>query len=137
MKDISNLTENEKRVVDFLRMLENRQSNTALAHFYHPDIEQIEYPNAITKTTAIRKLADLKAGADRGKQILSKEEYKVVNIVSAGETVVLECIWTGTLAIPVGKIEAGSQMKAYFAQVFEFKEGKIFKQRNYDCFEPF
>lgn len=28
-------------------------------------------------------------------------------------------------------------MVAHYAQFFEFKDGKIFRQRNYDYFEPF
>jgi hypothetical protein len=51
--------------------------------------------------------------------------------------VIIEAIWTGTLAIPLGNIPIGGQMKAWFAQFYEFKDGKIIKQRNYDCFEPF
>lgn len=131
------MTYNEKRVIDFLRMVENRQSADALSEFYHADAEQIEFPNAITKVTAIRALEDLKAASDRGKHVISKEEYEVMNIISIAETVILECIWKGTLAVPIGKLVAGDQMKAYFAQFFEFKEDKIFRQRNYDCFEPF
>ena len=29
------------------------------------------------------------------------------------------------------------EMTAHFAQIFECKDGKIYRQRNYDCFEPF
>ena len=49
----------------------------------------------------------------------------------------IEAVWTAELAIPLGKLAPGDQMKAWFAQVYEFREGKIFAQRNYDCFEPF
>src|SRR5262249_34408979 len=105
--------------------------------FYHPDVEQIEYPNAITRQTAVRTLQDLQAASERGKNVLQKEEYEIVKLYSFGETVILEAIWKGTLAIPLGNIPVGGQMKAYFAQFFEFKDGKIYRQRNYDCFEPF
>lgn len=105
--------------------------------FYHPDIEQIEYPNTLTKNTTIRKLNDLKLAAEKGKQVLQKEEYEILNSYTVGNTVILEALWTGTLAIPLGSIPVGGQMKAHFAQFFEFKDGKIIRQRNYDCFEPF
>ena len=42
-----------------------------------------------------------------------------------------------SLAVPLGSIPVGGEMKAHFAHFYEFKDGKIFKQRNYDCFEPF
>ena len=131
------MTQNEHLVVDFLKMLEQRKTSDELEQFYHPDVQQTEFPNAITKNTTTRTLNDLKEGSEKGNKILRKEEYTVKNLLAIGETVVLECIWRGTLAVPIGNIPAGGEMTAHFAQIFEFRDGKIFKQRNYDCFEPF
>jgi ketosteroid isomerase-like protein len=75
--------------------------------------------------------------ASKGRQVLQKETYEVVHPYETGNTVIIEAIWKGILVIPVGKLNTGDVMKAYFAQVFQFKDGKIFRQRNYDCFEPF
>ena len=44
--------------------------------------------------------------------------------------------WTGTLAVPVGALPVGGQMRARFAQFYELRDGKIVAQRNYDCFDP-
>ena len=131
------LTENEKTVIGFLKMIEERRSSAELEKFYHPEIEQQEYPNAIVKNTVIRKLDDLKACSERGLKIMSKEEYEIRNLFSIGDIVILEAVWKGTLAVPVGSIPGGGTMTAYFAQFFEFKDGRIYRQRNYDCFEPF
>lgn len=131
------MTENENTVLQFLKMMESRTSSDELEKYYHPDSKQTEFPNAITKQCTTRTLEELKLASEKGAQILTKEQYEVKNLISQNDTVVLECIWTGTLAVPIGNIEAGGQMKAHFAQIFEFKEGKIFRQRNYDCFEPF
>jgi hypothetical protein len=131
------MTQNETLVIDFLKMVEYRNSSKELEHFDHPGVEQIEYPNAITRNAATRTLIDLKNASERGKGVLSKEAYEVKRLYSFGDTVILECIWRGTLAIPIGNIPIGGVMTAYFAQFFEFKDGKIFRQRNYDCFEPF
>jgi ketosteroid isomerase-like protein len=49
--------------------------------------------------------------------------------------VAAEAIWTGVLAIRLGTLAEGAEMKAHFAMFFEFREGKIRLQRNYDCFE--
>jgi len=133
----NNSNSNEKVVREFLKMVEERKSSDDLEKFYHPDVEQKEFPNAIVSATAVRNLNDLKAGSDRGRKIMIKEEYEIKNLFSRGDTVILEAVWKGTLAVPIGNIPAGGQMTAYFAQFFEFKEGKIFRQRNYDCFEPF
>jgi SnoaL-like domain len=121
----------------FIRTLEHRKSADELQQFYHPDIKQIEFPNTVTKNRKVSTLNDLKEASEQGKKLFLKEDYEVLNSWSFENTVIIEAIWTGTLAAPMGNIPAGGQMKAYFAQFYEFKDGKIFKQRNYDCFEPF
>jgi hypothetical protein len=131
------MTQNERIVFEFLKTLESRKSAEELERFYHPDVVQIEYPNAVTKHTTIRDIDELKAGADKGQKLFSKEDYEIKKLYSFENTVILEAIWTGTLAISIGNISTGDQVVAYFAQFLEFKEGKIYRQRNYDCFEPF
>ncbi len=131
------MTSNENTVIAFLKMMEERVSQEELEKFYHPEVEQKEFPNAITKHTAVRNLADLKKGAEKGRSVITEETYEVVQLHSCGETVILEAIWRGILAIQLGSIPAGGTLTAYFAQFFEFKDGMIYRQRNYDCFEPF
>ncbi len=122
---------------EFIRTLQSRNSAEELIKFYHKDIEQIEFPNTLTKNKTVRNLDDLKLASERGKKVLQKEEYKILKSYSFENTVIIEALWTGTLAIPIGNIPAGGQMKAHFAQFYEFQDDKIIKQRNYDCFEPF
>jgi ketosteroid isomerase-like protein len=43
--------------------------------------------------------------------------------------------WSGTLAVPFETIPAGGVMRARFAVFLEFRDGRIIRQRNYDCFE--
>ncbi len=128
---------NLQMVKDFLKAVENRTGFNELARFYHPDVLQVEYPNVITKNIAERTLADLQLAASKGKRVLQKEKYELVHAYEMGDTVIIEAKWKGILAIPIGKLNAGDVMKAYFAQIFQFKDGKIYRQRNYDCFEPF
>jgi hypothetical protein len=40
------------------------------------------------------------------------------------------------LAVPLGELAAGASMRAHFAMFFELEDGRIRRQRNYDCFEP-
>ncbi len=128
---------NKETVIEFLKMLETRKTSEELDDFYHPDIEQTEFPNALTKALTVRGLNELKEASEKGANVLLSEKYEVQNLLSVDDTVILECIWYGELAIPIGSLNKGDHMKAYFAQIFEFKDGKIFRQRNYDCFEPF
>ncbi|MFD0763228.1 nuclear transport factor 2 family protein [Mucilaginibacter lutimaris] len=124
-------------VKDFLLVLACRISSEELLRFYHPDVLQIEYPNTLTRNLTKRGLAELKAASDRGLQVLQKESYEIMNAYCYGNTVIVEVIWRATLNIPLGTISAGGEMKAYFAQFFEFDGERIIRQRNYDCFEPF
>lgn len=124
-------------VESFIHTLQNRESAEELLQFYHEEVEQIEFPNTLTRNKTIRNLEELTLAAERGKKVLAKEEYEIFRSYSFENTVIIEAVWTGTLAIPIGNIQAGGQMKAYFAQFFEFKDQKIIRQRNYDCFEPF
>ncbi len=121
----------------FVKALQNRTSPEDLLAFYHPEIEQVEYPNTLTPSLTRRNLPQLKKASEKGKSVLVSEEYDIINAYVHGNTVILETIWTGTLAVPLGKIPPGGQMKAYFAQFIEFVDDKIIRIRNYDCFEPF
>jgi ketosteroid isomerase-like protein len=67
---------------------------------------------------------------------MSHQVYAVVNELPCGDTVVLEVLWSGTPAIPLGSLPAGGEMRARFAVFLEFRDGKIVRQRNYDCFDP-
>lgn len=131
------MNSNVQIAIDFLKAVSSRKSPEELRVFYHPHIEHIEYPNAITKNTTFRNIDALLEGAEKGSKVLVKEEYEIIKSYGFEDSVIIEAIWTGTLAIPLGKLEPGDKMKAYFAQFFEIKDGKIFRQRNYDCFEPF
>ena len=130
----SELTETVEK---FLDALENRKDSKELLSFYHPDIEQVEFPNTLTKHGATRNLEELQSAAEKGKSVLSRERYEIINKYILNSAVIIEAVWTGVLSVPIGKLQPGDEMKAYFAQFYEFKNGKIIKQRNYDCFEPF
>ena len=121
----------------YLAAIEAGATGEMLAAFYTPDAQQIEFPNRLTPTGATRDLAALLEGAERGQKVLSGQTYELVNAVASGDRVALEVKWTGTLAIAIGALPVGGQMHAHFAQFIEFRDGLIYRQRNYDCFEPF
>jgi len=43
----------------------------------------------------------------------------------------------GVLALSICGKKIGDELKANFAQIYEFEDNRIVKQRNYDCFEAF
>lgn len=136
-KELTETTLLESRALAFIKAVQDRQSPEDVLQFYHPDIEHTEFPNAVTKHKTVRDLQGLSMASASGKNLMAKELYTVKGIYSNGNTVVVETEWTGTLAIQLGNMKAGDEIKAYFAQFFEFKDDKIYRQRNYDCFEPF
>ena len=73
---------------------------------------------------------------EKGRKLLSSQSYEIKNCVVNDDKVALEVLWTGKLAISFGSLAAGSEMRAHSAMFFEFADGKIVSQRNYDCFEP-
>lgn len=103
--------------------------------FYADDIVQEEFPNLLLPQGAVRDFINLRASYDRSRYILASQSFEIVNALASGNCVVMETIWTATLAVAVGKLAPGHTMRARFAQFFEFRDGLIFRIRNYDCFE--
>jgi ketosteroid isomerase-like protein len=120
----------------YLGAIEAGATGDTLAAFYAPDAIQEEFPNRLTPNGARRDLAALLEGAAKGQQVLLSQRYEILGAIESGDTVVLEVQWTGRLAIPLGSLPAGGEMRARFAMFLEFREGRIIRQRNYDCFEP-
>lgn len=126
---------NVKKVEQYLRSIETGDF-AYIADLFAPDavVEQLPnriYPNGIK--SGVSKMAD---SFEKGRKLLSHQSYEIRNCIAEGDRVSLEVLWTGTLAVAFGSMAAGSQMRAYSAMFFEFKDGKIVGQRNYDCFEP-
>lgn len=120
----------------YLATLERGAIGDELAAFFAPDVVQEEFPNRLVPNGARRGLADLLDGAKRGQQVMSSQRYDVQNSFAQDEQVLLEVAWSGTLAIALGSLAVGDQMRARFAVVLAFRDGKIITQRNYDCFDP-
>lgn len=99
-------------------------------------MQQEEFPNRLLPGGTTRDRAAMREAGERGKRVMARQRYEVPNVVASGAHVALEARWTGTLAVPVGSLPAGGEMHARFAMAFEFKGGKIWRVRNYDCFEP-
>ena len=75
--------------------------------------------------------------AERGRRVLRAQRYEVRTAVASGQEVALEVLWVGVLAVAVGSLAIGDEMRANFGVFLTFRDGLIVRQRNYDCFEPF
>ena len=103
--------------------------------YYAPDVSQEEFSQPASAQGHRSQSGSPARGQRQGPQVIKAQTIEIVNAVSSGQCVVLEAIWTGTLAVGFGTLKPGDQLRARFAQVFEFKNGLIWRQRNYDCFE--
>ena len=131
------MTDHSAFVRRYLGAISAGATGPALAAYYDPEAIAEEFPNRLTPNGASRNLAALLEGAERGKKVLSGQTFDIRAIMAGGDRVAVEAIWTGKLAIPIGNLKAGDEMKARFAMFFEMRNGKIYRQRNYDCFDPF
>jgi ketosteroid isomerase-like protein len=120
----------------YLQALEGGATGAALAAFFAPDVVHEEFPNRLNPHGKRADLAALRAAAERGRQLMAAQRYEVLGAVADGDRVALEIRWTGTLAVPVGPLPAGGEMRARCAVFLEFRDGLIVRQRNYDCFDP-
>ncbi|MBG9390524.1 nuclear transport factor 2 family protein [Caenimonas sp. DR4.4] len=127
---------NLARVREYLRAIENAAAGDALAAFYTPDATQLELPNRLNPQGGTSDLPTLLRRAARVPDLLKWQRYELVSEMAQGARVVIEAVWTAELAVAFGAVPAGSTMKAHFAMFFEMQDGRIRRQRNYDCFEP-
>ena len=89
------------------------------------------YPQGVRADT--KRMAEAFA---KGRKLLTAQTYEIKNSVADGDCVAAEVLWTGTLAVAFGNLPAGANMRAHSAMFFQFRQGQIAYQRNYDCFEP-
>jgi len=120
----------------YLRALEQGACGDALARFFTDDAQQIELPNRLNPHGAVSDLRKLLNRAANVPHLIDSQRYEVISETVSGSHVILEAVWTGTLKIGFGSISSGTTMKAHIALFFEFVDGCIKRQRNYDCFEP-
>ncbi len=122
-------------IKDFLKAIEDGKTGNEIMEFYHPEIIQTEYPNFLLPKTMNRNFGDISSASESGSKVLISQTYEIVQFHDCENTVILESIWRGKLAIPFKHYNVGDEMTAYFTQIYEFKDGKIYRQKNYDCFE--
>lgn len=127
----------ERRVRAYIAALEAGAVGDDLASFYHDDVVLDEYPNRLNPAGARRGLAQILEGAQAGQRLMARQIFEVVTLTEVGDRVVLEMNWTGELAVPMGMLKSGDKMTARIAQVIEFEDEKIIRQRTYDCFDQF
>ncbi|MDX6456740.1 MAG: hypothetical protein QOE55_437 [Acidobacteriaceae bacterium] len=126
---------NLETVRTYLAAIESGEAGALLPRIFTEDIRQIELPNSLNPSGQQSDLAGMLQRNEQGRKVLRSQHYEILSEVVQGSRVAVEAIWTGILAVPLGTLTPGSEMKAYLAMFFEFRDGRIASQRNYDCFE--
>ncbi len=127
---------NRQHIRSYLEALGRGVIGDELSRFFTSDVIQIEYPNRLNPNGGRSDLATILLRAGQGQKLMTEQTFEIQSEVVEGARVAVETIWTGTLAVSMGTLKAGSKMKAYFAICFVLRDGLIAVQRNYDCFEP-
>ena len=122
-------------VREYLAAIEKGTAGELLERIFTSEMRQIELPNRLNPKGGESDLETMRRRGEQGKKLLRQQSYRIVSEVAQGNRVAVEAKWTGVLAVPFGTLEAGATMVAYFAMFFEFENGRIRLQKNYDCFE--
>ncbi|AVX05934.1 hypothetical protein MXMO3_03431 (plasmid) [Maritalea myrionectae] len=125
---------NVKAALSFVRAVE-AMDGSRMEGFFAPNVEQIEMPNVFKPAGQVRDLSELTADIDKSKGIIEQQKYDILNTVARGDIVVLEMVWHGTVVKDIPPLRAGQNLRAQCMAIFEFREGKVIKLRNYDCFD--
>jgi ketosteroid isomerase-like protein len=127
-------------ILDVARQYLSRLSDGAepeeLDSFFAPDVVQEEFPNRLLPHGAARNLQAMKEARARGRALLKEERFELVNAIAGDGKVAMEVIWTATVRDAAGPFAAGQALRARFALFMEFRDGRIVRQHNYDCFDP-
>jgi ketosteroid isomerase-like protein len=123
------MTDEEERNVStvrkYLAALESGAAGDKLREFFTDDVRQIEIPNQLNSRGQESDLENILQRSLQGLRLLQHQEYEIVSLVAQKDRVAVEARWTGTLAVPFGKMEPGAEMRASFAIFFLFRGGKI------------
>jgi ketosteroid isomerase-like protein len=113
-------------VTAYLRAIESHDLD-AVASFLHDDVELVEHPNKISPNGKRANKAEMRAAGERGAALLASERYDVRQMIVDGDRCAVLTVWTGTLV-------DGRAMTAQICSVIEIKDGKVYRQEQYDCF---
>jgi len=128
--------ENIHLVRMYLNALQSGEAGDALRRFFTEDVQQVEMPNQLNSRGQESNLEHILQRSQQGLKIMQRQQYEIVSEVAQDDRVAVEARWTGVLAVALGTLAAGTEMKASFAMFFHFRDGRIAVQRNYDCFDP-
>jgi ketosteroid isomerase-like protein len=120
----------------YLVAVERGANAAEIDRFLHTEVVAEVFPNRITPRGRRYSRDDMLRGPALGKKLLPDQHYEITSAIATGDRVIVEALWTGTLAIAFGEMAVGTPLRAHIAMILEFRDGLLIAQRNYDCYEP-
>ncbi|HEY0482543.1 MAG TPA: nuclear transport factor 2 family protein [Kofleriaceae bacterium] len=120
-------------VTAYLRAIEAHDTE-AVDRLLHPEVELTEHPNRVSPAGMRADLAGMRAAGERGRKLMARERYEIRQMIVEGNRAAVQLTWSGTLAVAAGPIPAGHVMRAEICSIIELKDGKVWRQEQYDCF---
>jgi ketosteroid isomerase-like protein len=76
----------------------------------------------------------MRAAGERGRKLMASQRYEIRHMIVEGDRAAVQMVWSGTLAVAAGPLPAGHVMRAHVCSIIELKDGKVWRQEQYDCF---
>src|ERR1700674_3675250 len=86
------------------------ESGAALDEFLGENIEYEELPNRLSPNGRRASREEMLASAQKRQEVLSSQRVDILNAIAAGDTVVLEVAWVGTLKVGFGTLPVGRRL---------------------------
>jgi ketosteroid isomerase-like protein len=120
-------------VTAYIRAIEAHDPD-AEARYLHPDVELTEHPNRVSPAGMHADLARIRAAGERGRKLMASQRFEIRHMIVEGDRAAVQIAWSGTLAVAAGALPAGHVMRAHVCSIIELKDGKVWRQEQYDCF---
>lgn len=120
-------------VTAYLRAIEAHDLDEVARHL-HPDVENVEHPNKLLPGGCRYDRAAMREAGERGKALLASERYEIRQMIVEGDRAAVQIAWSGTLGVAAGSLPAGHVMQAQICSIIELRDGKVWRQEQYDCF---
>jgi ketosteroid isomerase-like protein len=121
-------------VTAYLRAVESHELDE-VARWLHPEVLVTEHPNRLNPSGKHYDLEAVRAAGQRGAALMVAERYEIRHMFVDGERAAVQIAWSGTLGPSAGP-RAGQVMRAHICSVIELRDDKVWRQEQYDCFEP-
>ena len=120
-------------VTAYIRAIE-AQDPEAVERLLHPEMTNLEHPNKLNPAGRHYDLDAVRAAGERGKALMASQTYEIRGMIVEGDRAAVQVLWSGTLKVDAGPLPAGHVMRAHICSIIELKDGKVWRQEQYDCF---